>query len=803
MTEIDELRAEKIVAGWLWQMAEGHNYRWKGAARTMTLFYESAPLESDVAQLVIEYLKSREGVTEFVIAHKKWTFDNPWNAKDCWYQTMPGEKWAGTESTKVRVYWALVQAGDSAADGPYVVENGCKYKIEHSYFWDVASEPILPGSESGVQYSIQGFTRDRETGLFTYIVEKRETVQQDVPLYKSAETAFEQVEIEQHLGVKQASVASTGLAAGVTPGVRTERRLTKNPDCTTDIENVKHTAKKAEAARTVKRKTLRGTIAATTDRNLTDAEVAAKTASEIAVGEMRTTEETAEKLHDLTIEKTTPPATPLKIAESCEQQTSVHTDTKVEVIAAAGALPGTHVTAETNKEKIVSTRLNDDGVTADKTTTTREWKEKTGGGSTDSGGVVTTTTTRKENTTDQPAAEPSAVNQVVEIDEQPNDHGSKTTVKRVTTYKPQTKTATASDAGHAVEVESGINAPSAPSASGGVNESVDVSVSPNDHGTLSYSKRKTTYKPSVKKATASDAGHAVEVESGINAPSAPSASGGVNESVDVSVSPNDHGTLSFTKRKTTYKPNVTTATSNLPTERVVTTTTTNTAAKNPSATQGSASAQPNDHGTATTQVREVTPKAVSSGWIKWRTEEKGPRSIYKYECGLLIFRNQPAGAVAGLKAGAEGRVHVNAGLNQYALLDGSITYANLISWEARSDMDGVFGGSQERTVSYRYVYDYDISDAGGSLTVNPLFRTQEIRLRTYYGRGNEGSEAAAAALAVPLPPGLRVTGRTYIISPGAALMSGIIESIHRARVKLQTAYANGKAPAAANAGGGQ
>ena len=802
MTTEDEAKAKTIVESWYWQMAEGHNFRWKSATKSMTLFYESAPLESDVAQLVIEYLKSRESVTEFVIAHKKWTFDTPWNAKDCWLQTVPSEKWAGTESTKVRVYWALVQNGDEAADGPYTVENGCKYMVSHSYYWNVAAQPELPASSSGVQYSIQGFTRDRETGLFTYVVEKRETVQQDVALYDTAVTAFELQQEEQHLGVKADKVATTGQKASVKDGVLVERRVTKNPDCTSDVmnrvtteKNVKGAVKvwrktlrgtiesttersaanpldgtglevgetrrseqtpgelwnntvekttnepvgeiasecqktifehrdvklenvptapekeadeatdgiikqksvrktdentfdvtetttkekKVEDARIVERKTLRGTSAAVTHRNLTAAEAAAKAGAALAVGETRTVEKTPGDLKNLTIETTTPPQTPVTIAGQCEIQTSVHTDTKVEVIKAADA-PEPHVEAEANKEKSVGFRLNEDGVTADKTTVTREWKEKSGSGAVNSGnGVVTTETVRKENTVDTPSAAGSTgVNKVVEIDEQQNDHGSKTTVKRVTTYTPQT-----------------------------------------------------------------------------------------------------------VKTKSV-----------MPTETVETTVTTHDAGKdsggfNATANQGGASAQPNDHGSATTQVSEYTPHALESGWIIWDSVEKGSRHLYTYECGIRIFRNQPKtqAAINTLKTDAKGRVSVSASINRYGLLDGTISYAELKSVAERGD-GGTHGGIQEGKIKFKYVSDYTVSTgSGGDMEVTPTFTEAEISTRTYYGRGNEGSEAAAAASSYPCPPGVQLHGRTYITSDTSA----IIEAMHKASVKLETFYANRKA----------
>ena len=541
MTTEDEAKAKTIVESWYWQMAEGHNFRWKSATKSMTLFYESAPLESDVAQLVIEYLKSREGVTEFVITNKKWTFDKPWNAKDCWYQTVPSEKWAGTESTKVRVYWALVQNGDEAADGPYTVENGCKYKVSHSYYWDVSSQPTLPTSSSGVQYSIQGFTRDRETGLFTYIVEKRETVEQSIPLYESAKTIFEDVSEQQFLGVKQGAVAGRGLPASVGNGERVERHITKNPDCTSDITNRKIKDKKVEQTRVVTDKKLRGTSVATTDRNLTPGEVAAKTATQQEVGETRTIEKTDTDFRNLTIEKTTPPTLPITLAKSCEKETSVHTDTTVELVQAGAADGSVEQTVEPNKRKTVSVRKNDDGKTADKTTTEQTWSEKTGGGSSNSGGgVVTSTTERKENTTTSPAATPG-VNKVVEIEETPNDHGSKTTVKRVTEYHEKTGGGSSNSGGVVTSViQRKENTTTSPAAgASAVNVVVEIDEQPNDHGSKTTLKRTTTYSPTTKTKTWSDEHYTYSQCAYSNQPEPLQPSSG--ETISLNFHPNGHG----------------------------------------------------------------------------------------------------------------------------------------------------------------------------------------------------------------------------------------------------------------------
>ena len=565
MSNDDELKAAKSVDSWYWQMAEGHNFRWKNAVKSMVLFYESAPLESDMAQLVIEYLRTRASVTSLVIAHKNWTFDAPgWNTKDAWYQTAPSEQWAGTESKKVRVYWVLAQAGDGTADGPYVVEDGCKYKVEHSYYWDVAAEPQLPQSESGIQYTIQGFTRDRETGLFTYIVEKRETVQQDIELYESVKTIFEDVSEEQHLGVKQNDVASTGLAASVGDGERVERHIEKNPDCTSNIVNRKVKDKKVEEARTVVKKELRGTFSATTDRNLTPAELAAKTAAEQKVGETRTVEKTDTDLRNLTVEEFTPCDTPQTVAESCEKETSVHTHTKVEVVDPPEQDGTVEQEAEANKRKTVTIKKNDDGKMADKTTVTQTWEEKTGGGSSNSGnGVVTTTTERKENTLSTPSAAPG-VNKVVEIEETPNDHGSKTTVKRETVYHEKTGGGS-SNSGNGVvttTTERKENTLSTPSAAPGVNKVVEIEETPNDHGSKTTVKRETVYHEKTGGGSSNSGGVVSSVtERKENTTTSPAAgASAVNVVVETDELPNDHGSKTTLKRTTTYSPTTKTKT---------------------------------------------------------------------------------------------------------------------------------------------------------------------------------------------------------------------------------------------------
>lgn len=254
LTPEESARAAAIVDRWFWQLDESRQYRYKSATKRIVRFYESAPLSADVFRLVLEYLSAMEGLTEVNVNHKKVELDGTWNALGAWYATAPGEKWSGTDSSKVRVYQALVQAGE-ADDETYVVEDGCKYKVSHEFHWDVAGQPEIPKSSSGVQYTVQGLTRDKESGLYSYVIEKRETVQQDIDLYTSSVTLFEKRDEEAHLGVKDTDVARTGSPASAAGGVIVERSVTKNPDCTSDVRNATITEQAVAKSRRTTRTT--------------------------------------------------------------------------------------------------------------------------------------------------------------------------------------------------------------------------------------------------------------------------------------------------------------------------------------------------------------------------------------------------------------------------------------------------------------------------------------------------------------------------------------------------------------------
>lgn len=484
--------AKSIVESWYWQAAEGHNYRNANAAKTMTLFYESAPLESDILKLVIEWLRTRTGLTQLVVNHKEMTFETGWDAADAWFATAPGEKWQGTESNRVRIYWVLVQAGDATGDGFHVVEDGCRYKVEHKFFWDVKTVPTLEQSGSGVTYTIQGLTRDRQTGLYSYVIEKRTRQQQDVAEYTSSITEFEEQKVEQHIGVKQSDAASTGQAASVSDGTIVDRIEEKNEDCTKNITNRKRIEKEVDEAQITVQKTLRGKRTRKLHRNQTAAHVTAKLPATIPDGATVTQEKTPGKRTDLTIEQNEANADPTPISSGSEVSSGVTVETEVVSLPNEDVTTdaATQLAVEVNKFKRRTYRKNEDGVTTDRETSTTTYTERSGTAQTESGtvqtGGTTVTATRKINAPNPETIgqnEPE-VNKVVEVDNTPNDHGSFTTIKRTTTHNPQESAEiTWSDDEYNYKRKSYRNqlAPLLPSETSGQKS---ISFTPNDHGSF-------------------------------------------------------------------------------------------------------------------------------------------------------------------------------------------------------------------------------------------------------------------------------------------------------------------------------
>ena len=250
-----------------WQLQEKRGWRYAYHESVMVRYYEEANLDASLLESLVEFLRGEEWHGSFTV-HNKPVDMTGWKTRDVWYETRDGDVKEQTRLKRTRIYHAVYKEGEAGGgDGPYTVENGCMWKVSHTFHWKVAELPAVPQGESGVQWRLQGVARDDETGLWSCVLEKRERVQQDVPEYVTAKTMFEHRSEEQHLGVRQSQVASTGRAASVGGGVMVRRQIRKNEDCTSDVLNDAIEEKPVSGAVTETATTLRGTRTTTVNRS--------------------------------------------------------------------------------------------------------------------------------------------------------------------------------------------------------------------------------------------------------------------------------------------------------------------------------------------------------------------------------------------------------------------------------------------------------------------------------------------------------------------------------------------------------
>ena len=281
-----------------WQTLNRAQWRYIFHEKTLVRYVDVAKMDEGIVPLLLEYLTAEDGSGGDLCSSTLQLYGQgvsaEWTPVRAWYEIT--SKAAGSVAG-VRLYHALTSEPEEQEDGPYLVEDGCAYKVSLTYYWKVAEPPTVPASTSGVSYKLS-FQRDPDNGLYNAIIERRERVQQDIPLYLHAETIYERHQTEQHLGVKQSNVATTGLEAGVANGVLTQRTLSKNSDCTTDVSNAVETEKPVSNAVVERSKRLHAVTRSTTDRNQPTA--ITDTVGTLKVGETVRSQKTPGGLYDNT-----------------------------------------------------------------------------------------------------------------------------------------------------------------------------------------------------------------------------------------------------------------------------------------------------------------------------------------------------------------------------------------------------------------------------------------------------------------------------------------------------------------------
>ena len=758
LTEDEIKRAEAEIGKWFWQPAEGHNYRYVHAVRTMVRYHECVTPAADTLRILIEYLRTQEfkaadgAKPKLSLLNKTVELEEGWTAQDAWYQTASGDEFEGTKSDKVRIYQVIQLAPEEGkGDGPYAVENGCKYKVTHQFFWNTAQIPSVPSGTSGVRYSLQGATRDSTTGLWSCVIERRETVQQDIPQYKRSETAFEHEYREAHHGVKASASDSTGPKAGVSAGTRIVREETKNEDCTKDISAQKIVEKPVRGARKIFRKTIRGTAISVTDRS----QAQELTPAGMKVGETRTTQVTEGELHDNT-EETFDASPAGKILDACSKTAfeHVHTETVNQKHAANPAeapAPAGGVTVR------VEDRIHEESATHDVQTTVTTELPVRGARKTVRRDLRTVTESVLDRSQPlEPEMGSVAPGEVLTTEETPgrlhNNTSEKTNPVGVVTV------AESVDATPVVRTVSKIESVPAdqaqqPKVETAVNEQHEVSYRKRDDGVTADKtdvhrvwEKKTGTGKSESEAVITTTKHT------INSPDVPAAgSPGVNRQVEVDARPNEHGSFDVTERVTVAKPVTAISRSNWATEKTVTTVTRNNPNKEAAAGMGTASSEPTELNSATTRISETTPVPFDSGWIEWTSVVKSPSKKYNYRHGVRVFVNLDT--VPTPKSGVQ--CEIRPSINKFGKYDGNMSYSELVDWEDYDGGSGSGGGVKSGTI--------EVVEHRTDKTGRRWKRTVKLGVVGYTGTGNSAAELTDR-LKAKYYPGVRLDARTYITS---------------------------------------
>lgn len=214
-----------------WQVLNRGMWKYQFHEKTLVRFVEEVKMDEEFCPLLLEYLVSDDCRSTLQLYGQ--TVDPAWTPVRAWYEI--SNKSVGSVHA-IRLYHALALEPEAIGDGPYLVEDGCAYKVSLTYYWRQESVPQAPASESGISYRIINLSRDTENGLYSYAIEKRERVQQDIPEYVTGVTTTHETREEVHHGVR-GELDEGGKQASVGGGKIVRRKVTKNADCTHDVHN--------------------------------------------------------------------------------------------------------------------------------------------------------------------------------------------------------------------------------------------------------------------------------------------------------------------------------------------------------------------------------------------------------------------------------------------------------------------------------------------------------------------------------------------------------------------------------------
>lgn len=309
-----------------WQVLERGTWSYTFHEKTLVRYLAEVTVREDIADLVLRYLSEKDANGNYYCAETlsilDQKLDSSWTPVRAWFGL---SNKANGAVAAVRLYHAFVKEGAQVGDGPYLIEDGCAYKVNVTYFWKQSAPPSVPASTSGVSYRIGGVSRDPENGLYSYAIERRERVEQNIPEYVTGITTTHQTSEEVHHGVR-GDLDAGGKPASVSNGRIVQRKVTKNPDCTHDVHNAITQELASPAHSKSVGVTLSGTTETTTDLNMP----APLPTSGLDVGQHVENTKTEGGLWRRVFRRLVPHML-LKIAESCRKTIFAHAHSTVTV----------------------------------------------------------------------------------------------------------------------------------------------------------------------------------------------------------------------------------------------------------------------------------------------------------------------------------------------------------------------------------------------------------------------------------------------------------------------------------------
>lgn len=245
-----------------WQVLNRSQWKYQFREKTLVRYVEEAKMDEDIVPLLLEYLTSPDCKDTLQLYGQE--VGAEWTPTRAWYEI--SNKAVGSVRA-VRLYHGIAIEPTDGEDGPYLVEDGCAYKVSWTYYWKRVEAPTVPASTSGISYRVANLQRDPDTGLYSYTIEKRERVQQDIEEYLMKTTQYEDVSEEVHLGVR-GDESLGGRQASVANGKTVTRKVTKNQDCTHDVHNTITQDKAVPESSVTVAVGVRGTSVTTENRNM-------------------------------------------------------------------------------------------------------------------------------------------------------------------------------------------------------------------------------------------------------------------------------------------------------------------------------------------------------------------------------------------------------------------------------------------------------------------------------------------------------------------------------------------------------